>query len=250
MWVKREMVIYLSWLVMAVIFTAVFYAYSLPANPLIYAAGLTLFVSLLISLLRYFMWHQRTQRLKEQNNAIMVNQAILPTPSDSAEKEYQNIINLLHGEVKKINYEHDRNLAEMKDYYSVWAHQIKTPIAALRLILQTEQLPQYDEIGEQLSRIEEYVEMVLGFIRTEGISGDLLLKRYSLDPIIKNAIKRHAKTFIRKKITLSYEPLNVYAVTDEKWLAFVLEQILSNALNILLPDRFPFTWIRMNRILW
>ena len=89
---------------------------------------------------------------------------------------------------------HDRNLAEMRDYYSVWAHQIKTPIAALRLILQTEDLPQYSEIGDQLSRIEEYVEMVMGFIRSEGISGDLLIREYDLDGILKQAIKRHGQS--------------------------------------------------------
>lgn len=231
MWIRRELAIYLGWLITAVVFAAVFFAYSLPAGPLLYAAGLTFFVLMGVSAFRYFYWRKRIRLIEECKESIDTNQMPLPTPTDKAEMEYREIITRLQAKLQESNYAFDRNLVEMRDYYSIWAHQIKTPIAALRLILQTEQLPQYNEIGDQLSRIEEYVEMVMGFIRSEGISGDLLLREYNLDTILKQAIKKHAKTFIRKKITLNYEPVDLFVVTDEKWLTFVIEQILSNALK-------------------
>lgn len=231
MWVRRELAVYFSLGVAAVIFTAVFYAYSLPSSPLFYALGLTFFVFLIVTLTRYALWRRKAQRLKELSKKILVNQSDFPSASDEVERIYQEMVQQLRQRLTETDYEKDRALTEMVDYYTVWAHQIKTPIAALRLLLQTEELPQYSEIGDQLSRIEEYVEMVLGFIRSEAISGDLLLKRYDLDSIVKQAVKKHSKTFIRKKIALKYEPMNTSAITDEKWLSFVLEQILSNALK-------------------
>jgi len=231
MWIRRELAIYLGWLITTVVFATVFFAYSLPAGPLLYAACLTLFMLLCVTAFRFFMWKKKVRHLKECREAMLVSPIPLPTPTDRAELEYQQIIRGLQTKLQESDYIHDRNLAEMRDYYSVWAHQIKTPIAALRLILQTEDLPQYSEIGDQLSRIEEYVEMVMGFIRSEGISGDLLIREYDLDGILKQAIKRHARTFIRKKINLNYEPVHLTVITDEKWLTFVIEQILSNALK-------------------
>jgi signal transduction histidine kinase len=174
---------------------------------------------------------KKVRQLEEICKTILVNPVEFPLPADGTEQVYQQMIALLRQRLTETDYEKDRDLTEMVDYYTVWAHQIKTPIAALRLLLQTESVPQYAEIGDQLGRIEEYVDMVLGFIRSEAISGDLLLKEYDLDLIIKQAVKRNSKTFIRKKITLKYEPLKASAVTDKKWLTFVLEQILSNALK-------------------
>lgn len=174
---------------------------------------------------------KKVRQLEEICKTILVNPVEFPLPADGTEQVYQQMIELLRQRLTETDYEKDRDLTEMVDYYTVWAHQIKTPIAALRLLLQTESVPQHAEIGDQLGRIEEYVDMVLGFIRSEAISGDLLLKEYDLDLIIKQAVKRNSKTFIRKKITLKYEPLKTSAVTDKKWLTFVLEQILSNALK-------------------
>ena len=231
MWIRRELAVYLNLAAAAVIFTAVFYAYSLPMAPLLYAAGLTLFVFFAITLVRYTLWRKKVRQLEELCKTILVNPVAFPLAADGTELVYQQMVALLRQRLTETDYEKDRDLTEMVDYYTVWAHQIKTPIAALRLLLQTENVPSYAEIGDQLGRIEEYVDMVLGFIRSEAISGDLLLKQYDLDGIVKQAVKRHSKTFIRKKIALKYEPLNVHAVTDKKWLTFVLEQILSNALK-------------------
>ncbi len=113
----------------------------------------------------------------------------------------------------------------------MWAHQIKTPIAAMRLILQSEEKDCNDELLEQLFRTEQYVEMVLQYLRMTSDSSDLLIRRYSLDSIVKQAVKKYAKSFIRQKIKLNYEDLNVGVITDEKWLCFVIEQLLSNALK-------------------
>ena len=115
------------------------------------------------------------------------------------------------------------------DYYTVWAHQIKTPIAAMRLTLQKEDVPEARRLASELSRIEQYVEMVLVFVRLGSDYSDYVFARQDIDEIIRNSVKKFASEFIDRRIRLEYDSVDIQAVTDEKWFAFVVEQLLSNA---------------------
>ena len=123
-----------------------------------------------------------------------------------------------------------KTLEEMTDYYTMWAHQIKTPIFALRLLLQENPSENKDALAE-LFKIEQYVEMVLGYLRTEDMSSDLKLSRCNLDTIIRRQIHKYAGIFVSKKLSLTYKGISESVLTDEKWLGFVIGQILSNALK-------------------
>ena len=127
-------------------------------------------------------------------------------------------------------HNYQKTLEEMTDYYTMWAHQIKTPIFALRLLLQENPTVNKEALTE-LFKIEQYVEMVLGYLRTEDMSSDLKLSRCALDSIIREQIHKYAGIFISKKLSLTYEGISENVLTDEKWLGFVIGQILSNALK-------------------
>ena len=121
--------------------------------------------------------------------------------------------------------------ADMVDYYTMWAHQIKTPIASMHLILQKQDSEDSRRLRTELMRIEQYVEMVLCFLRLDSDSTDYVLKEYRLDDIIRTAIRKLALQFIMKKLVLDYETIDKQVLTDEKWLGFVIEQVLSNAVK-------------------
>ncbi len=116
----------------------------------------------------------------------------------------------------------------MTDYYTLWAHQIKTPIAAMRLLFQEEPRP---ELEGELLKIEQYVEMVLGYLRLGSDTTDYVLRSCDLDGLIRQSIRKYARLFILKKISLDFRETGKTVLTDEKWLAFVVEQILSNSLK-------------------
>lgn len=101
----------------------------------------------------------------------------------------------------------------------------------MRLALQNIDTAQSRQLLSELGRIERYVEMVLTFLRLGSDSTDYVIKEHELDDIVMGAVKKLAGDFINKRIKLEYTELNVEVLTDEKWLAFVIEQVLSNALK-------------------
>ncbi len=159
----------------------------------------------------------------------------LPTPKGWLEEDYQMLLRTLlhtHRESIKINTENARNRQE---YLALWTHQIKTPITAMELLLQnpSENNPakQSRELLGRLFEIEQYVDASLQYMRLDTMNADLVLQKYLLFDIVKQAVKYFARSFISKRISLHLEESNTLVTTDEKWLLFVLKQILSNALK-------------------
>lgn len=153
-----------------------------------------------------------------------------------SEQDYQNIIKNLKEQNSELKSQERIFKQEMSDYYSMWVHQIKTPIAAMHVLQQTleEEYPEEKYIKEiklELFKIEQYVEMVLTYLRMGEMSGDLKFEKYSLDAIVRQVIRKYSQMFILRKIHLQYAKTSQCIVTDEKWLQFVLEQVLSNALK-------------------
>lgn len=233
------------------IFMAVFSLYSLPVEAVVYAALLTVFFILVASIIDFSIYYRKHMILTRLRKSITVSDFMFPASRDLIEKDYQELIKIIDKDRMEIINEKDMAYIDMLEYYTVWAHQIKTPIAAMRLVLQSEQSGINNELLEQLFRVEQYVEMVLQYLRTENMSADLMIKRYSLDSIVKQAVRKYSKSFIYKKIKLNYKNLNYNALTDEKWLTFVIEQILSNALkytnegeiSIYMDDELPDTLV-------
>lgn len=214
-----------------IIFSLVFWLYNLSVEPVLYALSLSSVVGILfltVDLFKYYKLHKLLCKLKE---TIKVNIDDLPVPKDIIQKDYTDLISIIHKDKINLAYNADMNRSDLMDYYTLWAHQIKTPIAAMSLLLQSQDSDLNGELSSELFKIEEYVEFVLQYLRLESISSDLLLKEYSLDDIVKQIVRKYAKIFIRKKISINFAELNCNVLTDEKWLVFVIEQLLSNALK-------------------
>lgn len=159
----------------------------------------------------------------------------LPDADCMPELLYQKMVVEEEGEKRRLITEFDEKKKDMADYYTMWTHQIKTPIAAMRLLLEDQddgvQKFTGQQASEELFKIEQYAEMALCYARLESLSSDLLLKKQDVQGIIRQAVKKYAVLFIGSSLSFSMEEISCQAVTDEKWLSFVIEQILSNALK-------------------
>jgi signal transduction histidine kinase len=119
----------------------------------------------------------------------------------------------------------------MNDYYTLWVHQIKTPISALQLLLEAHPSEHTLSMKTELFKIEQYVEMALNYIRLESETSDLRFERQDIYELVKGSIRKYRTLFIEKGIKLNFEPFSLEVVTDAKWFAFCFEQVLSNALK-------------------
>lgn len=230
-YLERHVTLLLAFLIASVIFAVVFYLYDLPAEAVLYAALLSFIALVLLGTIRFWSFYKKHKLLSGLKNAIEVCESSLPEGGGLIESDYKELVVLLSRSTAELACNADMRYRDMCDYYTMWAHQIKTPIAAMRLLLQTEQNEMNDELSDQLFKVEQYVEMVLQYLRSESISSDFLIREYPLEPIVKAAVMKFRRQFIRKKISLIMGEVACNVTTDEKWLCFVIEQVLSNALK-------------------
>lgn len=127
--------------------------------------------------------------------------------------------------------EYRRSIRDFKEYIELWIHEVKLPIASCVLILHNNKADANKKVGEQLQRIENYVEQVLYFARGENSEKDYLIKGCNLKDIINTVIKKNKDTLILKNIRIQIENIEVQVLSDSKWLEFIINQVLSNSIK-------------------
>ena len=230
-YVKENRKALIALAVYTVVFALVFWLYRLPLGAAGYAALVCLFLLALWFAVDYRRFAARLRLLQRLEQEITLSTEQLPEPDGMLEAQYQALVRALDTDRRAQMTRSQRSYQDLVEYYTVWAHQIKTPLAAMRLLLQDAETDEQRALLEQLQSVEQYVEMVLGYLRLESTSSDYVIRNYALDDIVRQAVRKFASQFIRRKLRLEYAPLNVNVITDEKWLLFVIEQVLSNALK-------------------
>ena len=216
---------------MAVFFILLFF-YRVPLAGWGYGAVLCLFFGLVLGVPDYLVFqrkHRELERLAMQQE--IAGREDLPEPGGLLEKDYQEVIFRLTEIEKDVRDGLNRRYQDMSDYYTMWAHQVKTPIAALKLSLENEDSSLAREIRGEVTRIDQYVDMAMCYLRLDSDTTDYVFEECEIDRILRQAVRKFSSSFIQKKIRLEYEPVDWKVVTDEKWLLFVIEQILSNSLK-------------------
>lgn len=204
--------------------------YQVPLEPLLYAFLLSMVFFGIFCIFHYFAIRRKHKVLTSYHYLSDQSlQKLIKHPSIT-ECDYQQLILTLEDEIRKIQTNATKTTQENADFYMMWVHQIKTPISALGLLLQTSP-ENIAAMKNELFKIERYVDIILGYSRLDHMNHDLTLKHYSLDSMIKQAIKKYTPLFIHSQVHLDLEPVSYKVLTDEKWLVFVLEQLISNALK-------------------
>lgn len=229
-YIKKNLKIYLLLIVFIFIFVLIFYLYNLPFESLFYGGLLCFLVSLIASIIDYNNYRKSYIDLKHLESNILNSMEDLPKSLDIRVEYYQKIIERLHNEVEKLKIEDNKKMEGLVDYYSMWIHQIKTPIAAINFLLDNEEID-VKAFRQELFKIERYVEMVLTYIRLGSETSDYVITSINLDEVVRENIKKYATLFINKKIKLNYVSHETYVISDKKWLGFAFEQLLSNAIK-------------------
>jgi len=240
------------WILMIVTMSCIhlLYMYLIGARKqdVVYAAVLDAILLLIIVLVGFFRYSSKVKALSNALERPVEEQAQLPEATDDVEILYHRLLE--NQSIARSESESSAAIrqSQMRDYYSMWVHQIKTPISAMKLLLEAEreELGQLicddeqsqcllsdnmDSFEDELFRIEEYVSMTLQYQRVSSTENDFVLEKVSVDGVIRDTIKKYAKIMIRRHIGINYSGTGQEVYTDGKWLAFMLEQILSNAIK-------------------
>ena len=240
------------WILMIVTMSCIhlLYMYLIGARKqdVVYAAVLDAILLLITVLVGFFRYSSKVKALSNALKRPVEEQAQLPEATDDVEILYHRLLE--NQSIARSESESSAAIrqSQMRDYYSMWVHQIKTPISAMKLLLEVEreelgqlicddEQSQYllsdnmDSFEDELFRIEEYVSMALQYQRVSSTENDFVLEKVSVDGVIRDTIKKYAKIMIRRHIGINYSGTGQEVYTDGKWLAFMLEQILSNAIK-------------------
>lgn len=240
------------WILMIVTMSCIhlLYMYLIGARKqdVVYAAVLDAILLLITVFVGYLRYSIKVKALSNALERPVEEQAQLPEATDDVEMLYHRLLE--NQSIARNESESSAAIrqSQMRDYYSMWVHQIKTPISAMKLLLEAEreELGQLmcddeqsqcllsdnmDSFEDELFRIEEYVSMALQYQRVSSTENDFVLEKVSVDGVIRDTIKKYAKVMIRRHIGMNYSGTVQEVYTDGKWLAFMLEQILSNAIK-------------------
>ena len=229
-YLKKNIKVYILFVVFITIFFIMFYLYNLPLEALIYTGSFCFLASLIASFLDFVNYRESYKKLKFLEKNILNDLEDLPKSLDIRIDYYHKIIEKLYEELEKSTQENRQKNIDMVDYYSMWVHQIKTPIAAMNFLLDNEEVD-LKNLQQELFKIERYVEMVLTYIRLDSISSDYVITKINLDEVVKDSVKKYATIFINKKIKLNYVSHETMVISDKKWLSFAFEQILGNSVK-------------------
>lgn len=215
----------------AAVFAVVLFLSGLPAEPVRYAALLCAVGGVVCALPGYLQYRRRYRAAELALQGLPEAVDRLRAPSGAVEEAYDAALRRLCAMLAKSETDRQRQRIESADYFTMWIHQIKTPIAAMQLILREQDDARSRELLAELFRIDQYAEMALTYARLESPTTDLVLRRCAVEPIVRSVVRQYAGQFVRRHVALRCEIEPVCALTDEKWLAFILGQLLSNAVK-------------------
>ena len=205
--------------------------YGLPLSASVYGALLGALGALLIAGVDFSRYFKRWRTLAALRDAPLNGTTLLPAPQTLVEGEYQALLIRALKENAEAEAQARAAARRQLETYSLWTHQIKVPISALKLTLAEGSDKKSATMLAELLKVEQYTDMALNYVRLNASSTDYVVRECQLDDILRPLIRRFAPLFSQKRLSLTYQPTSLSVVTDEKWLLFALEQVLSNAVK-------------------
>lgn len=214
---KENKVSFIFFFIISLTYLLVFLTYDLEKFPIIYGFMINSFIFLVYFIYKYINKEKITFREVSKNPS--QREKIILDEYENLDKKYKDLL-LAYNEIE----------GDLKDFYGLWIHEIKTPIAENKLILDDPN-PDLDLLKKNNKRIEDYLNILLGFVRYNSKTNDYVFKEVRVDSVAKEIIREKSYDFISKKISLEVSNLDFKVMSDEKWLSFIIGQLLNNALK-------------------
>lgn len=229
LWGRRGV---LMWYILcAAVFGLFCYLYQLPLAAIWYAGALCGAAGLVGGVMSFVRYQRRARAISQLMGCTTPDASLLPHPVGAVDCEYDALLRRSIADYTRLSEEGQAQLRQQLEAYTLWTHQIKVPISAMRLLLSDSASQRDATLLAELFKVEQYADMALNYARLHATSTDYVIREYGLDGILRQLLRRFAPLFSQKKLTLRYQPVELSVLTDEKWLLFALEQVLSNAVK-------------------
>lgn len=188
---------------------------------------------LIVKFLYYKSYFKELNNIVRNESDEIINR--LPKPKNYEQTLFHQVLEASYNEQSAKIQKFQEQKKEYEEFITSWVHQVKTPIAVSRLLIENNSSSSSKDtlysIEEELDKIDNYIEQALYYSKIDDFSKDYLINEIELNRLVKEAVKKQAKTFINKKITIEIENTDLMVTTDKKWLLFILDQVLSNSLK-------------------
>ena len=228
-WLFSGMRTVIFYAVSILILAFIFFLYDTGIEPVLYAFSICAVIGVIIAVSGFSRFYALHRDLIRAAGDVDTAADSIPRINRLIDSDYRRIILLLNKSRNDILDSSDSRRRSMQDYYAMWIHQIKVPISAMHLLMSDQE--KNSPLNIELFKIEQYVQMALSYARLSSDHTDYVIKKHDLEDLVKQAVRKYAPLFIAKKIRLDISSIDMDVITDEKWIVFVIEQILSNSLK-------------------
>lgn len=231
----KDKIFYIISLILLLIFTElIFYIFKVNKYVVIYVTFFVIFFFILILVVEYLrkraFYNKFKQNLSNLDRKNLILELIKRPNFLDGKILYDSIddiVRYMSDEINKYKYMGE----EYREYIELWVHEIKTPIASSKLIIENNRNKITESIDEELNKINDFIEQVLYYAKSSVVEKDYIIKENILQNIINNVIKKNKNDLINKKVQVMLENLNVSIKTDSKWLEYVINQIVTNSIK-------------------
>lgn len=186
---------------------------------------------MMMEFIKYRNYYAELQEVLEGLSPKYLLPEVMSKPTFSEAKIIYDLLKVTHKEMhEQVNVYKDMQ-EEYKEYVESWIHEIKTPIAAAKLMIENNEGPVTYKIASEIKQVESFVEQALYYARSNDVSKDYIIKPLELRSVIVTVIKENSRTLIQKKITPQLEALDDEVYSDSKWVIFIVNQIIGNSMK-------------------
>ena len=234
--IKDKMILIIAMLLAVISIEILLIIYNISIIAKVYIAGIIILVLIIALITEYIkkknFYNQLKNNLEELEEKYLISE-IINTPNFTEGKILKEVIQET-GKSMLENVNYYKNIGEdYKEYIELWIHEVKTPIAASKMIIQNNKNAVTKSIGEELDKVENYIEQALFYARSNAVEKDYIITKSNLKEIVNGAILKNKTNLLNDMVTLELKDLEQEVYTDSKWAIFIINQIIQNSVKYL-----------------
>lgn len=217
-----------------VVVILLFFAFKVDVSLMIAFSFLYILSNIIVLMFEYYSRKRFYDELVYNVKVLDKAYLVLETLREPSFYEGKIVYNSMYEINKSMNEnvkELSRQINDFKDYIEMWIHEVKIPLASCILKVHNNKDKFSDDMMLQLKRVDDYLEQVLYYVRSENASKDYLIGKVRLDKCINNVLVRNKDYLLEAGISLCVEDLETIVYTDSKWLEFIVNQIINNSIK-------------------